>query len=77
MLQNQIETEFSDFLIYTTIPAFFIILSVTALLTLYAYLAISKRINALTKMVDNPHEFKHANTPAASAAALDKQQIEQ
>jgi hypothetical protein len=53
------ESEFTNFLLYTTIPAFGIIAIVTSALTFYAHVAISKRINNLTAMVDNPVKFKN------------------
>lgn len=60
-LRERIAMEFNQFLLYTTIPAFFIIAVVVIALTLYAYCGISKRINELTKMVENPHKFKYNN----------------
>lgn len=61
ILRNQIKQEFDLFLIYTTVPALFIILSVSIGLIWYAKSRISDRINKLTQMVDNPHLFKNSN----------------
>jgi hypothetical protein len=52
-------SEFDKFLYYTIFPALGIIIIVTVALTLYAYFYISKRINNLTAMVDNPVRFKN------------------
>ena len=59
-LQDRIAKEFNEFLKYTTIPAFFIIAFVVIILTLYAYCVISRRINNLTRMVENPHQFRQS-----------------
>jgi hypothetical protein len=57
-LRERIAKEFDQFLQYTTIPAFFIIAAVVGILISYACYGISRRINNLTDMVENPHKFK-------------------
>jgi hypothetical protein len=42
---------------------------VVFILTLYAYCVISRRINNLTRMVENPHQFRQRNAQAAGVNA--------
>ena len=74
-LQDRIAKEFNEFLKYTTIPAFFIIAFVVILLTFYAYCVISRRINNLTRMVENPHQFRQIQKNAQANAERDLDEI--
>lgn len=55
-LRELITKEFNQFLLETTLPSLAIIVVIVFFLTFYAYYFISRRINNLTKLVDNPHE---------------------
>jgi hypothetical protein len=55
-LRELITKEFNQFLLETTLPSLAIIVVIVTILTFYAYYFISRRINNLTKLVDNPHE---------------------
>lgn len=68
-LQDRIAKEFNAFLNYTTYPALVIIAVVVGFLTCFAYCQISKRIVDLTKMVENPNQFRNRQRNAAQANA--------
>ena len=58
-LRELITKEFNQFLLNTTLPSLAIIVVIVFCLTFYAYYFISRRINNLTKLVDNPHIEEH------------------
>ena len=46
-----------------------------AILTFYAYCVISLRINNLTRMVENPHQFRQSAQAAGANAERDQDEI--
>lgn len=74
-LRSKITSEFNQFLVYTIVPALFIILLVSVVLIWYAKRKISDRINQLTLMVDNPHQFK-SDKDLREASIADVDEIE-
>jgi hypothetical protein len=55
-------------LLETTLPSLAIIVVIVGLLTFYAYYYISRRINNLTLLVDNPHDEKNKKRIKDAAA---------
>lgn len=72
-LRELITKEFNQFLLETTLPSLAIIVVIVFFLTFYAYYFISRRINNLTELVDNPHEEKNkARIKEAAAKSSDQ-----
>jgi hypothetical protein len=72
-LRELITKEFNQFLLETTLPSLAIIVVIVTFLTGYAYWFISRRINNLTKLVDNPHDEKNkARIKAATTKGPDQ-----
>jgi hypothetical protein len=55
-------------LLETTLPSLAIIVVIVGLLTFYAYYYISRRINNLTLLVDNPHDENNKKRIKEAAA---------